>query len=81
MALDWARTLACEGTLAHGLREHHGVSLPELKMSTNFKMHLKPSVQNVWQNLDSGNLKYTVVHLESLDVYLDLNRRYVQVCP
>ncbi len=36
-----------------------GVSIPELKKSTNFKMHLKPSVQNVWQNLDSA--KYTVV--------------------
>ncbi len=30
------------------------VSIPELKMSTNLKMHLKPSVQDVWQNLDSG---------------------------
>jgi hypothetical protein len=28
-------------------------------MSTNFKMRLKPSVQNVWQNLDTG--RYTVV--------------------
>ena len=28
-------------------------------MFTNLKMHLKPSVQNVWQNLDSA--KYTVV--------------------
>ena len=28
-------------------------------MSTNLKMHLKPSVQDVWQNLDSG--RYTVV--------------------
>ena len=27
-------------------------------MSTNLKMHLKPSVQDVWQNLDSG--RYTV---------------------
>ena len=36
----------------------HGVSIPELKMSTNLKMHLKPSVQDVWQNLDSG--RYTV---------------------
>ena len=32
-----------------------GVSIPELKMSTNLKMHLKPSVQDVWQNLDSGS--------------------------
>ena len=29
------------------------VSIPELKMSTNLKMHLKPSVQDVCQNLDS----------------------------
>ncbi len=36
----------------------HGVSIPELKKSTNLKMHLKPSVQDVWQNLDSG--RYTV---------------------
>ena len=27
----------------------------ELKKSTNLKMHLKPSVQDVWQNLDSGS--------------------------
>ena len=27
-------------------------------MSTNLKMHLKPSVQEVWQNLESG--RYTV---------------------
>jgi hypothetical protein len=33
----------------------HGVSIPELKKSTNLKMHLKPSVQDVWQNLDSGS--------------------------
>ena len=31
----------------------HGVSIPELKKSTNLKMHLKPSVQDVCQNLDS----------------------------
>ncbi len=31
----------------------HGVSIPELKKLTNLKMHLKPSVQDVWQNLDS----------------------------
>ena len=37
------------------LRTSHGVSIPELKMSTNLKMHLKPSVQDVWQNLDSGS--------------------------
>ena len=36
----------------------HGVSIPELKKSTNLKIHLKPSVQDVWQNLDSG--RYTV---------------------
>jgi hypothetical protein len=34
------------------------LSLPELKKSTNLKLHLKPSVQDVWQNLDSG--RYTV---------------------
>ncbi len=33
--------------------------IPELKLSTNLKIHLKPSVPNVWQNLDSG--RYTVV--------------------
>ena len=32
-----------------------GVSLPELKKSTNLKMHLKPSVQDVWQNRKSGS--------------------------
>ncbi len=32
-----------------------GVSIPELKMSTNLKMHSKSSVQNVWHNLDSGS--------------------------
>ncbi len=39
----------------------HDVSIPqaELKKSTNLKMHLKPSVQDVWQNLHSP--KYTVV--------------------
>ena len=36
-------------------RDRHGVSIPELKKSTNLKMHLKPSVQDVWQNLDSGS--------------------------
>ena len=35
--------------------DHHGVSIPELKMSTNLKMHLKPSVQDVWQNGKSGS--------------------------
>ena len=38
------------------------VSLPELKMSTNLKMHLKPSVQNVWQNGKSGSTLY-LIHL------------------
>ncbi len=31
----------------------HGVSIPELKKSTNLKTLLKPSVQDVWQILDS----------------------------
>jgi len=39
-------------------QDTHGVSIPELKMSTNLKTLLKPSVQDVWQNLDSG--RYTV---------------------
>jgi len=30
---------------------HHGVSIPELKMSTNLKLHLKPSVQMYCQML------------------------------
>ncbi len=33
----------------------HGVSLPELKKSTNLKMHLKSSVQDVWQNGKSSS--------------------------
>jgi hypothetical protein len=28
--------------------QDHGVSLPELKKSTNLKIHLEPSVQDVW---------------------------------
>ncbi len=40
---------------AQRLQVQHDFSIPELKMSTNFKMHLKPSVQNVWQNLDFGS--------------------------
>ncbi len=42
-----------------GAKLEHGVSLRELKMSTNFKMHFKSNVQDVWQSLDSA--KYTVV--------------------
>ncbi len=39
----------------HDTDDNHGVSLPELKKSTNLKLHLKPGVQDVWQNLDSGS--------------------------
>ena len=31
--------------------DSHGVSIPELKMSTNLKLHLKPSVQMYCQML------------------------------
>jgi hypothetical protein len=45
------------GPPARVLPSAHGVSIPELKKLTNLKMHLKPSVQDVWQpeNLDSGS--------------------------
>ncbi len=49
------RASAITGGLGPGPAHDSDVSLPELKMSTNLKMHLKPSVQDVWQNLDSGS--------------------------